>query len=237
MRKREIEREQEKPWEELTLDIFLPSSLTLHGKRGGDRLRGQRSRGERKEARWVRGRRDHPLSFTSSFSPCLKVSIGCMSHTLSILSILLLLCSLSPSSSPPPFISSLSLLSSGYISHTFPLCFSSPLPYLPSWLCPPLPPPSCDQTSSTLMSSLLSTISFCWSHPPAFPSSDWSPSCVTSLSPHPSSCFPPFFLFQPPLLSAPLPAAAVLYLDSPLLSSLLLSHPSTSPLFPSPRAR
>lgn len=77
----------------------------------------------------------HPLSI--SFSPCLKISLGYVTHTLfCLICFFSLSCILFLSSliHPP-------LLSSGYISHTFPLCFSpNVLPpfHLPTVTrCPP----------------------------------------------------------------------------------------------------
>lgn len=237
------EREQQKLQEELTLEIFPSSSLTLHGTRG-ERLRERRA-----EEKGRRGQREERSSsilhlLAVSSSPSLKISIGC--HIGSILSNLLPFSSLSPASSLLTFISFLSVLSSGYISHTFPLCFSSTLfPFL-TWLSLTLPPPSCDWMSSTLLSSLLSPLYIVFCHPLlTSPSCDRFPSCITCPSPHPYSPFPCFSSSSFPYLHSMLTTLSASISSSsslpccccPLPPLLLLLSPRSAALFHGPRAR
>lgn len=188
MRKKKV---QQKLREELTLEIFPSSSLTLHGTRE-ERLRERKA--EEKGRRGQREERSFSILHLVpvSSSPSLKISIG-PCHIGSILSNLLPFSSLSPASSLLTFISFPPLVLRLHITYIPPmfLLYTLPIPShmtfshsstslvtgCPPRLCPPF--------------SLLSIFVFCHS---LFisPSCDGFPSCITCPSPHlssPSPCY------------------------------------------------
>lgn len=130
------EKEQQKPREELTLVFFPSSSLMLHsegGREGGCKTEKWKKRSERGG---ITSSTLHLLLIW--FSPCLKVfmySVFSLFYSFSFVSF-----THSPFLSFHPF-----LFSSGYVSHTSPLCFTSiyssysfPCDFLPLFHLPPM---------------------------------------------------------------------------------------------------
>lgn len=225
------EKEQQKPREELTLVFFPSSSLMLHsegGREGGCKT----EKWEKKSGR--RGRREegsHPPPFTSCTSDshlvrrflctqCL-VSFSFVSFTHSLILPLL---------SFHPF-----LFSSGYVSHTSPLCFTSiyssysfPCDFLPLFHLPPMtgrPPLSSPLFVFSLSPSCYSSL---WKisilhHFPFSSSSLWFSAFLHLLCPLSSPPTPALFHSLPPSYSFPgccCPPPSSSLLSPPLPGSL-----------------